>query len=170
LNEGPKRPISAYFYYMQAERESYKSEHPDSTFGEQTKAMAEIWKELDGDVKAKYTDLAATDKARYTEEKAAWDEAHPAAAKEPKAGKKKKKKKKKKPRAPNAFNLYMSAELAKAKAAQPELTHKDAFAKVGAAWKSLSEEELAGWKEVSNPHLILTSSSPNPHPILTSSS
>ena len=25
-NKGPKRPISAYLYYMQAEREGYKSE------------------------------------------------------------------------------------------------------------------------------------------------
>ena len=118
-NKGPKRPISAYLYYMQAEREGYKSEvsfqwknpdfifkNPDFLFrnpdfrlknvefiikpapggqfraicslspsfchfsyhfchfsitfsiifssqGDQTKAMAELWKEMGDDAKAK---------------------------------------------------------------------------------------------------------------------
>jgi hypothetical protein len=42
----PKRPLSAYMYYSQAQRNATKEAHPDATFGELGKIMGAAWKEL----------------------------------------------------------------------------------------------------------------------------
>ena len=42
--------------------------------------------------------------------------------------------KEKAPRAPSAYNVFMKAEIAKVKAADPKLEHKEAFKQAAANW------------------------------------
>jgi len=65
-----KRPTSAYFYYCNERRESFKKEFPSLSMTDSTKKMSEEWKNLDAKKKKKYDDLAAKDKERYEKEKA----------------------------------------------------------------------------------------------------
>ena len=46
----------------------------------------------------------------------------------------KKEKGEKKPRAPSAYNLFMKSELAKVKAKNPSLSHKEAFTVAASSW------------------------------------
>lgn len=41
-------------------------------------------------------------------------------------------------RPPNAYNTFMKTEIPKVKKADPKLSHKDAFKKAAANWKSSS--------------------------------
>ena len=66
-----KRPTSAYFYYCNDRREAMRKEQPGLSMTDQTKAMSEEWKNLDAKKRKKYDDLAAKDKERYENEKAA---------------------------------------------------------------------------------------------------
>lgn len=69
--EGPKRPTSAYFFYMRDNRDRIKKENPDATFGEIGKLLGEAWGDATAAEKKKYNALAEKDKARYEKEKAA---------------------------------------------------------------------------------------------------
>lgn len=62
----PKRPMSSYFHFMNAERNALKTVEPDLKFGELTKKLTDRWKALSDKEKKKYEELAATDKERYT--------------------------------------------------------------------------------------------------------
>ncbi|KAJ3101054.1 hypothetical protein HDU97_001697 [Phlyctochytrium planicorne] len=53
----------------------------------------------------------------------------------PRAAKEDKPKKEKAPRKPSAYNTYMKAALPKIKAADPSLSHKEAFKKAAEQWK-----------------------------------
>jgi hypothetical protein len=48
----------------------------------------------------------------------------------------------KKKRSPSAYNLYMSANLAKYKVKHPSLPHKEAFSNVAALWKDSDDNPL----------------------------
>ena len=53
----PKRPLSAYMYYSQAQRNATKEANPDATFGELGKIMGAAWKEMtEDDKKVRPTD------------------------------------------------------------------------------------------------------------------
>jgi len=47
-------------------------------------------------------------------------------------------------RRPSPYNIYMAQELARVKAAQPNLTHKEAFTVVAAGWKDSKENPKNG--------------------------
>ena len=47
-------------------------------------------------------------------------------------------------RAPSPYNLYMKAELPRLKIAEPSLTHKEAFSKVGESWKASEQNPKNG--------------------------
>ncbi|KAG1468245.1 hypothetical protein G6F56_003947 [Rhizopus delemar] len=68
---GPKRGLSAYMYFSKEQRSVVKEENPGATFGKLGKLLGEKWKSLSEEEKKPYTDLAATDKKRYEDEKAA---------------------------------------------------------------------------------------------------
>ncbi|KAG7447230.1 hypothetical protein ARMGADRAFT_1013171 [Armillaria gallica] len=71
--KAPKRALSAYMFFSQDWRERIKNENPDAGFGEVGKLLGAKWKELDDEEKKPYVDLAAKDKARAEDEKAAYD-------------------------------------------------------------------------------------------------
>lgn len=64
----PKRPTTAYFYFMNENRARIKKENPSVTFGEIGKLLGEQYKKLSAAEKKKYEDLAAEDKKRYKKE------------------------------------------------------------------------------------------------------
>lgn len=68
---GPKRPLTAFFLWLQANRPTLKAENPDKKIGEISKIAGERWGKLPAKDKKKYEDLAAKDKERYEKEKAA---------------------------------------------------------------------------------------------------
>jgi len=47
----PKRPLSAYMYYSQAQRNATKEANPEATFGELGKIMGAAWKSMSDDQK-----------------------------------------------------------------------------------------------------------------------
>jgi hypothetical protein len=69
----PKRPLSAYFFFQADIREETKAANPDMQMGQLAKKMGELWGNVDVATKETYNVKAKADKARYTEEKAAFD-------------------------------------------------------------------------------------------------
>eukprot|EP00887_Chlorella_sp_A99_P002324 scaffold10.g2324.t1 len=69
----PKRPQSAYFIFMNENREKIKKENPEATFGQIGKIAGEQWKALSDKEKEPYTKKAEKDKERYEKEKAAYE-------------------------------------------------------------------------------------------------
>ncbi|KAK2462717.1 hypothetical protein APHAL10511_005235 [Amanita phalloides] len=72
--KAPKRPLSAYMYFVQDWRERIKAENPDAGFGEVGKLLGAKWKELDNEEKKPYIERAAQDKTRADKENAAYED------------------------------------------------------------------------------------------------
>ena len=69
----PKRPTSAYFYFVAKEREECKKRGEDiSRVAEWTKAASGRWRELSSAGRKPFDELAAKDKKRYENEMAAY--------------------------------------------------------------------------------------------------
>eukprot|EP00897_Mesotaenium_endlicherianum_P006283 jgi/Mesen1/5683/ME000288S04896 len=68
----PKRALSGFMYFSQAEREVLKQENPSMAFGDIGKAIGERWKAMSGEQKAPYENKAKADKARYAEQMAGY--------------------------------------------------------------------------------------------------
>ncbi|KAI8096984.1 high mobility group box domain-containing protein [Halteromyces radiatus] len=66
----PKRGLSAYMFFSQANRNKVKEENPDATFGQLGKILGEKWKNMTDEEKKPYNQQAEKDKARYEAEKA----------------------------------------------------------------------------------------------------
>jgi structure-specific recognition protein 1 len=88
----PKRPMSAYFLWMNANREQIKSDHPGLSIGEFGKKSGELWKTMKDTDKEEWVEKNAADKIRYVAELEKWKsegglEAMKAAKKQAKAAK-----------------------------------------------------------------------------------
>ncbi|KAI5074178.1 hypothetical protein GOP47_0010139 [Adiantum capillus-veneris] len=66
----PKRAMSSFMYFSQAEREVLKKTNPGLAFKEVGKVLGERWKKLSEEEKEPYENSAKLDKARYTKEMA----------------------------------------------------------------------------------------------------
>ncbi|XP_074316762.1 FACT complex subunit SSRP1 [Silene latifolia] len=65
----PKKPLTAFLAFSQAERENIKKEHPGIAFTDVGKALGEKWRSLSAEEKAPYEAKAQVDKTRYNSEK-----------------------------------------------------------------------------------------------------
>lgn len=88
----PKKNMSAYFIWMQSERENIQKSNPGAGVADIAKIAGQLWKEVDDEAKAKWNEKAKEDKERYERERKAWLESGGAelekqAAKEKKAAK-----------------------------------------------------------------------------------
>jgi hypothetical protein len=72
----PKKALSAYMFFAQANRDKVKKENPDATFGELGKHLGKLWSKASKSDKAKYEAKANKDKERYEKEKAKYDKNH----------------------------------------------------------------------------------------------
>jgi hypothetical protein len=76
--DAPKRNLSSYMYFTMDKRQSIVDANPKSSIVEITSMLGAAWSKLEKGKKGKngtkkYDDLAAKDKIRYEEEKAAYD-------------------------------------------------------------------------------------------------
>jgi len=71
-SDEPKHPRNGYLFYSQEVRKRRQDQHPDMSFPELTRLIADEWKNL-GKKKKKYEDLASADRERYKKEKKAYD-------------------------------------------------------------------------------------------------
>merc|ERR1712154_61721 len=71
-NGAPKRPLTAYFLFMNDKRESYKSANPDAGFGGVAKLAAADWKKLKSNKKKKYE--ASYKYKKYKRDLKEWNE------------------------------------------------------------------------------------------------
>merc|ERR1711879_41472 len=72
----PRKALSAYMFFAQANRDKVKKEHPDATFGELGKYLGKLWS------KASKEDKASKDMERYEKEKAKYDKKHESSSEE----------------------------------------------------------------------------------------
>lgn len=66
----PKRPTTAYFYYMNENRAAMKEKHPDDKATNLAKKIAEVWNKMSDKDKKPYLEKAEKDKLRYQTEMA----------------------------------------------------------------------------------------------------
>jgi upstream-binding transcription factor len=76
--DAPKRPLSSYMYFAQEKRASVSARNPKAPVTEISKILGTMWSKLDKSKSGargakKYEDMAATDRARYQEEKVKYD-------------------------------------------------------------------------------------------------
>ena len=133
----PKKPQTSYFLFMNAKRPQVKADEPNLGFGELTKKLTQMWKDLDDEARKEYEDLAVKDKQRYQKEMEA-----KGLAKKPKVVDSEAPKK-----AQSAFFLYSAEARDKIKKEQTEMKQADILKKIGAEWKALSDAEKKKWEE-----------------------
>ena len=67
----PKRPRTAYAFYMKENRARIAAAHPEVSPRDLMKFIAAAWKELDATGKGKYTKMASDDRERWSRDRAA---------------------------------------------------------------------------------------------------
>ena len=65
----PKRPLSAFFHFLQEIRPKVMAANPDQKLTDIAMTTAIMWKELNLEEKQKYMNLMKEDKERYQKEK-----------------------------------------------------------------------------------------------------
>jgi len=149
----PKRNMSAFFLYSNANRARIKEENPEAKFGDIAKLLSVEFKQVDD--RPRWDALAAEDKERYQREMEGYEpptEESDSDSDDSDAPKKKKKKKKKKdPNAPkrnqSSFFLYSNATRNDVKTANPEAKFGEIAQIISRHFKALPEEEMAYWKQ-----------------------
>jgi len=153
----PKRPKTAYTYFMLAARANLAAENPTFGFGEIGRLVGQKYKELTAEGKEVYDKQAAADKQRYEKEMENYtppdadsddddDDVSSKASGKKTAGKKPAKKKAKKdPNAPkkglSTYMLFCKEMRSKLKEESPELTFGELGKLLGQKYKELSAEE-----------------------------
>jgi len=149
----PKRNMSAFFLYSNANRQRVKEENPDSKFGDIAKILSQEFKQVSDRERAKWDQLAAEDKERYQREMEDYEPPSDDSDSDSDsdAPKKKKKKKKKDPNAPkrnqSSFFLYSNATRNDVKAANPEAKFGEIAQIISRHFKALPDEERAYWDQ-----------------------
>jgi len=151
----PKRNMSAFFLYSNANRERVKEENPEAKFGDIAKIMSVEFKAISDAERARWDQLALDDKDRYLHAMESYDppsDSEQDDDSDSDAPKKKKKSKKKKdPDAPkrnqSSFFLYSNATRNDVKAANPEAKFGEIAQIISRHFKALPEEERAYWDE-----------------------
>mmetsp|Transcript_6492 Transcript_6492/g.13555 ORF Transcript_6492/g.13555 Transcript_6492/m.13555 type:complete len:200 (+) Transcript_6492:120-719(+) len=140
----PKRAMSAFFLYSQANRPRVKEENPDVSFGQVARILAQEYKSQDEDERAKWTRKAEQDKLRYQEEMR-----HYVPMEDPTGGGRKKQKKD--PNAPkrnmSAYFLYSVHIRPIVKEENPEASFGEIARIISAQFKALTPKEREGWDE-----------------------
>jgi len=150
----PKRNMSAFFLYSNANRQRVKEENPEAKFGDIAKLLSTEFKAVSPYEKTKWDQLAAEDKERYQREMEDYEppsESDSDSDSDAPRRTKKKKKKKKDPNAPkrnqSSFFLYSNATRNDVKQANPEAKFGQIAQIISRHFKALPEEERAYWDE-----------------------
>jgi len=76
----PKRSMSAFFWFSQDERKKVREINPSYGVGDVAKELGRRWSDADPTLKSKYEALAEKDRARYGQEKKAYQQQQKAGA------------------------------------------------------------------------------------------
>jgi len=150
----PKRPMTAYFLFMNDKRAEIKAENPDAGVAEVAKLGGAMWKNVSDTDKAKWT-------AKHEEAKQAYEVAMKEYRRKiadgeieaPSGGggatKGKRVKMEKDPNAPkkpsSAYFLFMNEKRAQVKEENPDASIGDTAKIIGALWGKMSAEDKEGW-------------------------
>mmetsp|Transcript_28795 Transcript_28795/g.54397 ORF Transcript_28795/g.54397 Transcript_28795/m.54397 type:complete len:206 (-) Transcript_28795:206-823(-) len=149
----PKRNMSAFFLYSNANRVRVKEENPEAKFGDIAKLLSVEFKAVTRNERAKWDQLAVEDKERY---QAQMEDYEPPSESDSDSDsdapkKRKRKKKKKDPNAPkrnqSSFFLYSNATRNDVKTANPEAKFGQIAQIISRHFKALPEEEREYWNE-----------------------
>mmetsp|Transcript_16566 Transcript_16566/g.45519 ORF Transcript_16566/g.45519 Transcript_16566/m.45519 type:complete len:199 (+) Transcript_16566:107-703(+) len=140
----PKRAMSAFFLFSQANRPRVKEENPDISFGEVARMLAQEYKQLSEEDMKEWKAKAEEEKERYKSEMEDY-----VPMEDPTGGGRKKQKKD--PNAPkrnmSAYFLYSVHIRPSVKEQNPEASFGDVARIISAQFKELTEEEKAVWAE-----------------------
>jgi len=144
----PKKPLTSYMLYMQAQRASVMAANPALKFGEVSKKISEDWKVLTEAQKKVYTDKAADDKKRFEAEMKNYK---PPVWSDDESENRPKKKAKKDPDAPkrgqNAYMFFANELREKMKGDTAPMKAPD-FAKfAGEKWRTMTADEKKPYDE-----------------------
>jgi len=141
----PKRAMSAFFCYSQAERPNVKINHPEASFGDVARILSAQYKALSEKEMKKWVKKAEQDKIRYQEEMK-----HYVPMDDPTGGGKRKKAKKD-PNAPkrnmSAYFLFSVHIRPTVKEENPEAAFGDIARIISAKYKALKDNERKIWDE-----------------------
>jgi high mobility group protein B2 len=164
----PKKPITAYLAYRNANITALKEANPKTTFSEHSKKLSEMWKELSHTEKEPFLKIAEEDKRRYEKELANYtpsddedediddneelddeleddDEEDDLEDRRIIRGPRKKRAKKDKKEGPkrplNAYLIFVNNERAGVIAQNPKWKITEVVRHLGSLWKNLSEAE-----------------------------
>mmetsp|Transcript_13506 Transcript_13506/g.25292 ORF Transcript_13506/g.25292 Transcript_13506/m.25292 type:complete len:214 (-) Transcript_13506:420-1061(-) len=145
----PKRNMSAFFLYSNANRSRVKEENPEVPFGQVAKILSIEYKALPASERAKWDKKAEKDKERYQREMSTYVAPSDDSDSD---GPKKKKKQKKDPNAPkrnqSAFFLYSNDARPRVRQENPEATFGNIAKIISAEFKALSSSERARYDDL----------------------
>lgn len=124
----PKRAMTPFLYFACEQRKILKQSDEKMTLPEQSRRIAELWKEVAD--KSKYIEQAKADQSRYKEQMSHYVPP----------------KKIKRPRSSYAF--FMRDVRARIAEASPDKTPRELMSDIAAAWKSVSDDERARYNEM----------------------
>ena len=125
-----KGASSALTYYSKKARPVVKEANPDMAFGDIAKKIGADWKALGAEEKKPFEALAAADKIRFANEKAAEAKAK---AEQPQDVK----------RATSGFMYFAKMTRAGVKESHPDASFGEVSKKVGTMWKALDDSKKA---------------------------
>jgi len=136
----PKRNMSAFFLYSNANRARIKEEQPGIAFGEVAKLLSKEFKAITADERVKWDQLAVEDKERYQKEMETYE---PPSSDDEQIVRKKKQKKD--PNAPkrnmSAYFLYSQVIRPTIKEEHPTATFGETAKLISKRYKALTEDE-----------------------------
>lgn len=175
---GPKRPLSAYMFFMKAKRDGILEEQPElsTSATAAAKAIGALWRVATPDERAPYAAQAAEDKERYKRELEALPEDQrpkpkekppkkprkirpPKEPKQPKQPRQPKQKKAPRPKPPSgppkpkgaltAYMYFVKAKRTELLAEDPRLSVTETAKATGQEWRNLTDEEKAPFDKLS---------------------
>jgi len=154
----PKKPTTAYAFFLKVKRAEFQAKHPDLKFGDLSKKIAEAWRALEKDSKQEFVDKYQEDKKRYDKEMLTYKKPSTESddsSEEESAKKKRKKtqKKKRDPRAPkqatNAYMFFQKEQRERIKKENPTLKTLPQLAKkMGEIWGNMNDEQKKKYQDL----------------------
>lgn len=137
---GPKKPLSAYTWYVMETRSQISKQNPDISFSEVARIVGKMWKHLADQKKQRYRLKAVEDKRRYKIEKEEW-KIRAAQMPPPEEARGKKKKRKGSPKNPlSAYTCFVMETRPIVACDNPQMTFGEVASQVGVMWRNLGPE------------------------------
>jgi high mobility group protein B2 len=145
----PKAALSAYFIFVNDNRDKVKEKNPDMKLTQVLSEVGSMWKALSESEKARYEKLAVEDKKRFEADMEAYiangGKVFKRGGKSSKSGKSKKEKDPNVPKRAMSAYFFFAGEY---RTKHPGTPAKQQMSEAGAAWGKMSEEEKKPYEEL----------------------